>query len=438
MFARIVAAIIFVLLYVFSMTGQEPVIHPATEHHDMNSDHSHADESPETFLDQIETHTASGTSGEPSSTPESMLMLHKGDWSFMLHGQAFLTVQQQSGARGSDKLFSTNWIMPMAQRRFGRSTLTLRTMLSFDPATVTGRFYPELFQQGETAFGKPIVDGQHPHDFLMEIAALFDTRIGERTLLSFYVAPVGDPAMGPLAYAHRPSAAENPLSPLGHHLADSTHIADDVVTVGITHRAIRLEASGFHGREPDEHRWDLDTGKVDSWSGRLTVTPGANWSGQYSFAHLTSPEELHPGEDVLRMTASISYNRPVAAGNWANLVLWGRNRSLSNGMVANSYLAESTLRFKTSNYVWGRIENVDRTSDLFAASTSAEERVIGRVQAWSIGYDHDIGIVPHLETALGAQATFYGVPGSLKPAYGSHPAGVVVFVRVRPKGMHHH
>jgi hypothetical protein len=443
MFARIVVAVFFVLVSVFSGMSQEPVNHSTMAHQGMEMDHSHAAGATETFVDQIEDHTSSGTSGEPNSTPMSMLMLHKGDWTFMFHGQAFLNLQQQSGPRGGDKLFSTNWIMPMAQRKFGRSTLTLRTMLSFDPATVTGRFYPELLQQGETAFGKPIVDGQHPHDFLMEIAALFDTRIGEKTLLSFYVAPVGDPAMGPLAYAHRPSAAENPLSPLGHHLADSTHIADDVLTVGITHRAIRLEASGFHGREPDEYRWDFDSGKIDSWSGRLTVTPGANWSGQYSFAHLTSPEELHPGEDLLRMTASLSYNRPFVAGNWVSLVLWGRNRSLTNGMVANGYLAESTLRFKSSNYIWGRIENVDRTSDLLLGTSGAipgaEERVIGRVQAWSIGYDHDIRMVPRLETALGAQATFYGVPDTLKPVYGSHPAGVVVFLRVRPKGeMHHH
>ncbi len=440
MFARVVVAIIFFLGGVFSGNAQESTNNSAMDHRGMEMDRSHTEESSETFVDQIEYHTASGTSSEPGSTPMSMLMLHTDNWTFMFHGQAFLNLQQQSGPRGGDKLFSTNWIMPMAQRRFGSSTLTLRTMLSFDPATVTGRFYPELLQQGETAFGKPIVDGQHPHDFLMEIAALFDTRIGEKTLLSFYAAPVGDPAMGPLAYAHRPSAAENPLSPLGHHLADSTHIVDDVVTVGITHRAVRLEASGFHGREPDEHRWDFDSGRIDSWSGRLTVSPVANWSGQFSFAHLTSPEDLHPEEDVLRMTASISYNRPFTSGNWASLLLWGRNRSLNNGMVANGYLAESTLQFKTTNYIWGRVENVDRTSDLLGAATpGAEERVLGRVQAWSIGYDHEIPMVSHLQTAIGVQATFYGVPDTLKAAYGSHPAGVVAFLRVRPKGgMHHH
>jgi hypothetical protein len=116
---------------------------------------------------------------------------------------------------------------------------------------------------------------------------------------------VGDPAMAPAAYPHRASAAENPMAPLGHHLEDSTHIADDVITAGVTYRGVRLEASGFHGREPDEDRWDMDAGKIDSWSTRLTVSPAQNWSVQYSIAHLTSPEANHPEEDVRRMTASI-------------------------------------------------------------------------------------------------------------------------------------
>src|SRR5580765_3677965 len=162
----------------------------------------------------------------------------------MLHGEAFVTDTQQSGPRGADKLFSTYWIMPMAQRSLGPGRLTLRAMLSLEPATVTGRQYPLLFQQGETAFGKPIIDGQHPHNFFMEVAALYDIKLSERTLLSFYAAPVGDPAIGPVAYPHRISALENPVAALGHHQQDSTHIAYSVVTGGFTWRWARAELSG--------------------------------------------------------------------------------------------------------------------------------------------------------------------------------------------------
>ena len=95
----------------------------------------------------------------------------------MFHGEGFLNDVQQTGFRGTDKLFSTNWLMPMVQRTFGNGTLTIRTMLSFEPATISNRRYPELFQQGETAFQRPIVDGQHPHDFFMELAAIYDYNI---------------------------------------------------------------------------------------------------------------------------------------------------------------------------------------------------------------------------------------------------------------------
>jgi hypothetical protein len=235
----------------------------------------------------------------------------------MFHGVAISSIEQQSGPRGYDKVFSTNWFMPMAQRELGPGKLTVRTMLSLEPATVTQRFYPELFQQGETAFGKPIIDGQHPHNFVMELAGLYDWKIARNTLLSFYAAPVGDPAMGPAGYPHRASASENPLAPLGHHLEDSTHIANDVVTAGLTYKLVRLEASGFHGREPDEFRWDIDAGPIDSWSTRLTVQPGQNWSAQYSFAHLTSPEQLHP---LRWFGAATTSSRPAktSTATWLN------------------------------------------------------------------------------------------------------------------------
>jgi hypothetical protein len=410
---------------------------PGMEQGPMPGMHMNMSETPATLIGEIERHSTSGTSAEPNSTPMPMLMVSKGQWMLMFHGVVFLNAMQQSGPRGADKVFSTNWFMPMAQRRLGPGTLTLRTMLSLEPATITQRYYPELFQQGETAFGKPIVDGQHPHDFIMELAALYDVRLGENTLLSFYAAPTGDPALGPTAYPHRASASEDPMAALGHHLEDSTHIAADVITAGFTYKIARVEASGFHGREPDEFRWDIDSGKIDSWSVRATVNPARNWSAQYSFGNLTSPEALHPDEDIDRMTASVMYNRPFTRGNWASTLLWGRNRT-SDGLVWNGYLAESTLRFAELNYVWTRIENVDRTNELLLRNqfepSDFRESIVGRVQAYTGGYERDLNLIPHLATGIGAQLTLYTTPETLRAEYGSHPVGAVVFLRIRPFG----
>src|SRR5579862_5166285 len=148
--------------------------------------------------DNVLRHSSSGTSLEPDSSAPPMLMRMSGKWMEMLHGEVNVAEQQQTGPRGHDKLFSVNWVMPMAQRTTAHGEWTFVSMLSLEPATVTGREYPELFQQGETAFGKAIVDGQHPHDFFMELAAMYDLNLGKRGLGSIYVAPVGDPALGPV------------------------------------------------------------------------------------------------------------------------------------------------------------------------------------------------------------------------------------------------
>jgi hypothetical protein len=331
--------------------------------------------------------------------------------------------------------------MPMAQRTWGPGQLALRMMLSLEPATVTERQYPLLFQQGETAYGKPIADGQHPHDFVMEAAALYDLRLGGNSLLSFYLAPVGDPAIGPVAYPHRESAIENPVGTLGHHQEDSTHISDDVLTAGLTHGWVRLEVSGFHGREPDEHRWQVQQGAIDSWSTRLTLQPGDNWSGQYSYGRLHSPEALFPTEDQERMTASVMYNRPSVRkdwGNWASTLGWGRTRDLPDDLIENSYLLELTLRFDRRNYAFTRMEDVDRTNELLLGEEPLppgfREEPAGRVQAYTFGYDREEGGLPHLSAAFGAQVTAYRTGSILRPVYGADPMGVVVFLRLRPIG----
>jgi hypothetical protein len=417
-----------------TVQDQPPVDHSQMPGMKMGNESSETSAS--NFVDVIEHHASSGTNAEPNSTPVPMLMAMRSSWMLMFHANAFLLDVQQSGPRGADKFFSTNWFMGMAQRRLGAGVVTLRAMLSLEPATITWRQYPLLFQQGETAFGTPIADGQHPHDFFMELALLYDRKLGERTLLSFYFAPVGDPAIGPTAYSHRTSASEDPLAPLGHHQQDSTHISDDVVTSGLTHGIFRFEASGFHGREPNEFRWNLDQGKIDSWATRVTVQPRQNWSAQYSYGRLKSPESLFPTENQERMTASVMYNRSLKRGNWASTLVWGRTRSSQDSAVFNSYLVESTIRFRDRNYAWSRIESAERSNELILGENplppSFEEQPIGRVQAYTFGYDRDMDVLPHLASALGAQVTTYGVADSLKPAYGSHPVGIAMFLRLRP------
>jgi hypothetical protein len=279
----------------------------------------------------------------------------------------------------------------------------------------------------------------------MELGALYDLQLSQQTLLSFYAAPVGDPAIGPTAYPHRASAAEDPIAALGHHQEDSTHIAFNVLTGGLTWNWLRFEESGFHGAEPDEHRWQFRPSPnglaIDSYSSRITVAPAKNWSGQYSWAHITSPEQLYPNEDQQRQTASAMYSRSWPHDNpdrngIDSTVVWGRTRSLSDSAKENSYLAELLWRFADRNRLWTRIENAGRTSELVLQPGSQlpqefEEKPIGHVAAYSIGYDRDYPIAPHLAAAPGVQITAYRTPAQLVSTYGASPFGAVVFVRIR-------
>src|SRR6202163_3772866 len=199
---------------------------------------------------------ASGPSVNPASQPMPMLMAHFGHWNTMFMGTGFLVDTQQSGPRGGDKFYAPNWFMASGVHKLGGGSILLQSMLSLDPATITHESYPMLFQTGETAYGKPLVDAQHPHDFIMGLGASYAHPLGENTMLQLYYAPVGDPALGPVAFAHRASATELPQAPLGHHWQDSSHIANEVLTAGILYKKVRLEASGFYGSEPDENRWN--------------------------------------------------------------------------------------------------------------------------------------------------------------------------------------
>jgi len=366
---------------------------------------------------------ASGTSMNPQSARMPMLMPRIGSWNLMLMGQAFLVDTQQPGPRGGDKFYSANWFMGAAEHKLGRGSFMTQIMLSLDPATITERRYPELFQTGETAFGKPIVDGQHPHNFIMGLGFSYARTLAHDTMFQIYYAPVGDPALGPVAFPHRASASELPQAALGHHWQDSSHIADNVVTVAVKHKMARLEVSGFHGMEPGEDRWKIDYGAMDSWSTRLSLFPAKNWMAQVSAGRLTRPERQEIG-DVFRSTASLSYSKPMGAESWSSSVIWGRNHSTFTHRNLNSFLAETVVPVRGKNFVTGRFELVDK-DELFDSG-------VFRIGAYTAGITRDLPpLVSGLETGIGANVTAYTLPGALKPSYGDRPFGVNVFLRLR-------
>ena len=430
-----------------SKMGEEPGAADTHAGHEMNTSMSTITGGPFRSMSAI----GSGTSLMPASATGNMWHWMKDAWMIMAHSDLKVGFNHQGGRRGVNKAESQNWLMLMAERQAGPGRLMLRGMISAEPWTAPRRGFPELFQTGETYQGRPIIDAQHPHDLFMELAAAYNIQLSEKVALNFYGGPVGEPALGPVAFMHRMSAAENPAAPLGHHWQDSTHISHGVITAGVTAWRLRLESSLFRGAEPDENRKDIEMGKLDSWSGRIWFTPTPDWTLQFSYGHLVHPEALEPG-NLTRTTASVAHNRSWNDGNWATSLIWGRNHELHGD--SNAYLLESTANFLDKNYLYTRMELVDKkglfAENIFGRTGLDESHEISgefelgdrfeesfRVGAVTIGGVRDIVADSRLRVGIGADVTFYHVPAELKPIYGSSPASFHLFVRIRPGKLRH-
>jgi hypothetical protein len=347
-----------------------------------------------------------------------------GGWMLMAHGHVTLNATDHMGPRGDDLVYATSMFMLSGERAFAGGRLQLRAMMSLEP-TMAARGYPNLFATGETVGGEPLVDRQHPHDLFMELAARLDIDLSERASLFLYGGPVAEPALGPSAFMHRGSAANNPEPPITHHWFDSTHITYGVVTAGLASPHWQIEASAFRGAEPDEDRWDIETPRLDSWSVRASWSPTPNWTAQLSHGFLKEPESVHAGENAHRTTASLHY----ADGRLAAMAAFSaKNRSPGGALTA--WLLEADYDLSERHSLFARLETV--TNDELAPDHDDplhDRRFrIGKAQ---LGYawHRPIGDGP-VGLTLGGSANLYDKPAALDPLYGKSPWGYTLFARL--------
>ena len=398
-------------------------------------DMQHSMEMNEGPLGIPESRMGSGTSWLPDASPMHAARVMFGDWTLMLHGQGFVQYDRQGGSRGSDQLGVINWAMAAASRSLGGGRLEVRGMLSAEPWTIGSRGYPLLLQSGESYRGAPLHDRQHPHDLFMEIAALYERRMAPNLGLSLYLAPVGEPAVGPVAFPHRPSAADDPLAPISHHWQDGTHITFGVVTAGVFTHGVKLEGSWFNGREPDDRRTGFDySGRtLDSYSVRLTANPGPRWSASAWYAYLKSPEVLHPDESLHRYGTAVLTTQPFGRrGQWASALIWGANDQIGSGQPSHSLVLESALDLDGTNAFFGRAEYVKKSAAelVIASAPPATEYAVGAV---AVGYLRTVADVAGLSAGVGVRGSVNFVPSSLGAVYGRRtPLGLAVYLLVRP------
>jgi hypothetical protein len=348
-----------------------------------------------------------------------------GAWTLMGHGIVNLVYDHQSGSRGDDKTFASGMLMGMAQRALGDGALQFKAMLSPDPL-MGPRGYPLLLATGETANGRDrLIDRQHPHDLFMELSASVSQDIGPKSSAFVYAGLPGEPAFGPPAFMHRESILDSPEAPITHHWLDSTHISFGVLTAGLVLDRAKLEVSRFNAREPDQHRWDIETGPLDSTAVRLSWNPTRSLALQGSWGHFVDPEQLEPGVDQTRWSASVLWADEIAPG-WtgATTLAWGR-KSIE-GHRDDGLALEGSLKHEQWT-LFGRGEMVENRELL-----ELEEGPAFRVGKVSAGIIRDFRIADHLSLGAGGLLSLNFVPDALAALYGgSHPIGAMSFVRLK-------
>ena len=367
---------------------------------------------------------ASGTAWQPDASTHQGLMIDAGGWMLMAHATLNLVGDTQGGPRGDSKAFVSGMAMGMAQHSLGAGTVQFKAMLSPDP--LMGKAgYPLLLASGETADGVTrLVDRQHPHDLFMELSASVSQPIGKGASLFVYGGLPGEPAFGPPAFMHREAIMDSPEAPITHHWLDSTHISFGVLTAGLVVGRAKVEVSRFNGREPDQHRYNIETGPLDSTAVRLSWNPTRTLALQGSYGYFKDAEQLEPGVDQKRLSASILYaNEFVPGYKLATTLAWGRKTI--RGKSDDGFAAEASLKHQGWT-LFGRGE-VTENSELLV--TSGPSYTVGKV---SLGLIRDVRIAQHLSVGIGGLVSVNAVPDPLAPLYGGHhPTGAMGFVRFR-------
>lgn len=368
---------------------------------------------------------SSGTAWQPDTSEHMGIHQMSGDWTLMVHGVLNLVYDHQSGPRGDDKAFASGMLMGMARRPLGNGTLQFKAMVSPDPLMGPSG-YPLLLASGETANGTDrLIDRQHPHDFFMELSGSVSQNIGPKSSVFLYAGLPGEPAFGPPAFMHREAILDSPEAPITHHWLDSTHISFGVLTGGIVLDRVKLEVSRFNGREPDQHRWNIETGPLDSTAVRVSWNPTRTLALQGSWGRFVDPEQLEPGVDQKRWSASALWANEVAPG-WklAGTLAWGRKTA--HGHSDDAGAAEASLKHAQWT-IFGRGEMTENRE-----LTDVEDGPAYRVGKVSLGAVRDFRIADHLSLGAGGLFSVNFVPDALAPLYGGHnPTGAMGFVRVK-------
>jgi hypothetical protein len=158
---------------------------------------------------------------------------------------------------------------------------------------------------------------------------------------------------------------------------------------------------------------------------RVSWNPVRTLSVQGSWGHFTDPEQLEPGVDQKRWSASALWADELAPG-WkaAATLAWGRRTA--HGHKDDGFAAEASLNH-VGWTLFGRGEMTENRELLDIEDGPAFK--VGKV---SLGAVRDFRVADHLSFGAGGLFALNFVPDDLAPLYGGHhPTGATGFVRLK-------
>jgi hypothetical protein len=244
------------------------------------------------------------------------------------------------------------------------------------------------------------------------------------------------------------SGRDSPEAPLSHDWLDATHVTFGVITLGWVRGDWQIEESRFRGHESDSYRYDIEVGRLDSTSLRVTWNPSPSLSIQGSWADVVNPEIVEPYLDQERWSLSGAYTLPVGDVGWWSTTLafgniqthhyvripgkpllsahTGTNTRLV-GVSFDAWLAETALHPNNRWTLFARYEEVERDDLIPPGHTAASSRV----RRLSVGAIRDVRVSDRAVFGVGALLEHHFAPPFLEPAYGGDPPGAMGFVRLK-------
>lgn len=340
---------------------------------------------------------ASGTAANPAWLAAPVTT--RGNWMTTFDGAVFLTTVSQTGpAVQQHDTFSTNWLAVAAERRVGGNGFVLfRLRGSLEPMTIKSEGYPQLFQRISPESGGPLVDRMRAQDLVSEAAVQIGYRTSATSYAHLYIGAVGDPALGALPYAVRPSSEDFAEGPFAYDVQESIHNATRVATAGFSSQAVAIDGSVFHHSVTTGDHSSIDDGDIDSWSARVTINPIGRLSFQASHGSL--------GDAKVKVnSASASYGTRAAAFSaiWTEV---GGRRSIAAELAG--HIRITTLMVRGEN-----VEGQDRTHVTAGAIVDFMHRTAYRA-------------------GVGVNIDYHTNTKPLTSVYGHKPQSIYLFARVR-------